>query len=86
MKYPETKKKFIETWGTLGSKWGVNKSIAQIQALLLISPKPLSTDDIMEELTISRGNANMNGGASSCEPAVVAQPSCPPRDGLAVVS
>lgn len=60
MKYPEAKEKFIETWGTLGSQWGVNKSIAQIQALLLISPGPLSTDDIMKELTISRGNVNMS--------------------------
>ncbi|RYE55183.1 MAG: ArsR family transcriptional regulator [Sphingobacteriales bacterium] len=60
MKYPESKEKFIETWGTLGSQWGVNKSIAQIQALLLISPKPISTDDIMEELKISRGNVNMS--------------------------
>lgn len=60
MKYPEAKEKFIETWGNLGSQWGVNKSIAQVQALLLISPEPLSTDDIMKELTISRGNANMS--------------------------
>lgn len=60
MKYAEGKEKFIETWGTLGSQWGVNKSIAQVQALLLISPKPLTTDDIMEELKISRGNANMS--------------------------
>jgi len=58
MKYSEGKEKFIQTWGTLGSQWGVNKSIAQVQALLLISPKPLTTDDIMEELKISRGNAN----------------------------
>ncbi len=60
MKYPDAKEKFIETWGILGSQWGVNKTIAQIQALLLISPNPLSTDDIMKELTISRGNANMS--------------------------
>jgi DNA-binding transcriptional regulator GbsR (MarR family) len=60
MKYLEGKEKFIETWGNLGSQWGVNKSIAQVQALLLISPKPLSTDDIMAELKISRGNANMS--------------------------
>lgn len=60
MKYPEAKDKFIETWGTLGSQWGINKSIAQIQALLLIAPTPLTTDDIMEELKISRGNANMS--------------------------
>jgi DNA-binding transcriptional regulator GbsR (MarR family) len=60
MKHSEAKEKFIETWGTLGSHWGVNKSIAQVQALLLISPKPLTTDDVMEELKISRGNANMS--------------------------
>lgn len=60
MKYSEGKEKFIETWGTLGSQWGVNKSIAQVQALLLIAPKALTTDDIMEELKISRGNANMS--------------------------
>ena len=60
MKYPEAKEKFIETWGNLGSQWGVNKSIAQIQALLLITPTPLSTEDIMKELKISRGNVNMS--------------------------
>ena len=60
MKFSESKEKFIETWGTLGSQWGVNKSIAQIQALLLIAHAPLTTDDIMEELKISRGNANMS--------------------------
>ena len=60
MKYPEAKDKFIETWGNLGSQWGVNKSIAQIQALLLIAPGALTTDEIMEELKISRGNANMS--------------------------
>ncbi len=60
MKHSEAKAKFIETWGTLGSQWGVNKSIAQVQALLLITPDLLTTDDIMEELKISRGNANMS--------------------------
>jgi DNA-binding transcriptional regulator GbsR (MarR family) len=60
MKYPEAKDKFIETWGNLGSQWGVNKSIAQIQALLLIAPAPISTDEIMEELKLSRGNVNMS--------------------------
>jgi len=60
MKYEASRKQFIETWGTLGSQWGVNKSIAQIQALLLIAPDPLTTDAIMEELQISRGNANMS--------------------------
>lgn len=60
MKYAEAKKQFIQTWGKLGSEWGINRTMAQVHALLLISPKPLSTEDIMDELSISRGNANMN--------------------------
>ena len=60
MNHIEAKEKFIETWGTLGNQWGINKTIAQIHALLLISPDPISTDNVMEELMISRGNANMS--------------------------
>ena len=60
MKYKEAKQQFIKTWGKLGSEWGINRTMAQVHALLLIAPKPLSTDNIMEELQISRGNANMN--------------------------
>ncbi len=60
MKYEEAKDKFISTWGSLGSLWGINKAMAQIQALLFISTKPLSMEDIMDELKISRGNTSMN--------------------------
>jgi DNA-binding transcriptional regulator GbsR (MarR family) len=60
MKLEEAKRQFIQTWGTLGSEWGINRSMAQVHALLLISHEPLSTEDIMEQLNISRGNANMN--------------------------
>ncbi|NER15134.1 transcriptional regulator [Leptobacterium flavescens] len=60
MKLDEAKKKFIQTWGALGSQWGINKTMAQIHALLLISEEALSMEDIMEELHISRGNASMN--------------------------
>lgn len=60
MQYEEGKRKFIEAWGALGSSWGINRAMAQIHALLLISTKPLSTEDIMEELQMSRGNVNMN--------------------------
>ncbi|WP_445737747.1 GbsR/MarR family transcriptional regulator [Mariniflexile sp.] len=60
MNYEEAKIKFISTWGSLGTLWGINKAMAQIQALLFISTKPLSMEEIMEELQISRGNTSMN--------------------------
>ncbi|MBK8683610.1 MAG: transcriptional regulator [Bacteroidetes bacterium] len=60
MKLVEAKEKFIQLWGALGSSWGINRTMAQIHALLLISQKPLSTEEIMENLSVSRGNVNMN--------------------------
>jgi DNA-binding transcriptional regulator GbsR (MarR family) len=60
MDYINAKNKFIQTWGVLGSQWGINKTMAQIHALLYISANPLSMEEIMEELQISRGNASMN--------------------------
>lgn len=60
MKLEEAKQQFIDTWGALGSDWGINKSVAQVHALLLSSSNPISTDEIMERLVISRGNANMS--------------------------
>lgn len=60
MELDEAKQKFIQAWGTLGSNWGINRTMAQVHALLLISAEPLCADDIMEKLKISRGNANMN--------------------------
>lgn len=60
MTLDEAKEKFIQTWGGLGAQWGINKTMAQLHALLFISAQPLSTEDIMETLQISRGNVNMN--------------------------
>jgi len=60
MKLTEAKKQFIGSWGALGTHWGINRTMAQIHALLLISPEPVTQDDIMEQLSISRGNVNMN--------------------------
>lgn len=60
MELVEAKEKFIQNWGVLGNQWGINRTMAQIHALLLVSPDPLSADEIMEQLQISRGNANMN--------------------------
>jgi DNA-binding transcriptional regulator GbsR (MarR family) len=60
MDWKEGKEKFIQAWGALGSEWGVNRTMAQVHALLMISPLSLSADQIMKELKISSGNANMN--------------------------
>ena len=60
MKLTEAKQQFISSWGAFGTHWGINRTMAQIHALLLISPDPVTQDDIMEELNISRGNTNMN--------------------------
>jgi DNA-binding transcriptional regulator GbsR (MarR family) len=60
MEFAEGKQRFIESWGKLGSQWGISRTMAQIHALLLISPEPMCADQIMKELEISRGNVNMN--------------------------
>lgn len=51
--------KFIESWGTMGSIWGINTSTSRVHALLMTSSTPLSLDDIATRLKISRGNASM---------------------------
>ncbi|RYY50138.1 MAG: transcriptional regulator [Chitinophagaceae bacterium] len=60
MKLAEAKQQFISNWGAFGTQWGINRTMAQIHALLLVSVAPLTQDEIMEELSISRGNVNMN--------------------------
>lgn len=60
MKLAEAKQQFINSWGAFGTQWGINRTMAQIHALLLISTEPITQDDIMEQLSISRGNVNMN--------------------------
>ncbi len=60
MKLAEAKQQFISSWGAFGTHWGINRTMAQIHALLMVSPDPLTQDDLMEQLDISRGNVNMN--------------------------
>jgi DNA-binding transcriptional regulator GbsR (MarR family) len=50
---------FIESWGSLGVLWGINRSMARIHAFLLTSEEPMDLDRITEALQISRGNASM---------------------------
>ncbi len=51
---------FIESWGRMGSVWGISRTMAEVHALLYITGDPLCTDDVMERLEISRGNASMS--------------------------
>ena len=54
------REEFVSQWGALGKAWGINPTMAQIHALLMTSSEPLSTDQVMEKLRISRGNAHGN--------------------------
>lgn len=58
--YQRASGEFVQLWGEMASAWGINKTMAQIHALLYAEREPLDTDTIMDTLDISRGNANMN--------------------------
>ena len=60
MTLADAKEEFVTAWGGLGSHWGINKTMAGIHALMLVNKDPMSAEDIMEKLQISRGNVNMN--------------------------
>ncbi|MBK6545473.1 MAG: ArsR family transcriptional regulator [Saprospiraceae bacterium] len=60
MEYKDCKDRFIETWGRLGPQWGINKTMAQIHALLLVASQPMTAEQVLNELQISQGNVNMN--------------------------
>src|SRR6478672_3897757 len=60
MKLTEARQQFISSWGAFGTHWGINRTMAHIHSLLLVTPDPLTQDDMMEQLNISRGNTNMN--------------------------
>ncbi|MEZ4887334.1 MAG: helix-turn-helix domain-containing protein [Chitinophagales bacterium] len=60
MTLQEGKEQFVQTWGALGSKWGINRTMAQVHALLLVSPEAMTASEVKEALEISMGNANMN--------------------------
>lgn len=56
----ELRDEFVAQWGAMGSQWGINRTMAQIHALLMTAADPMTTDEVMEELEISRGNAHGN--------------------------
>lgn len=57
-KLPEAVEQFVLRWGDMGSQWGVNRSVAQIQALLFLSDRPLTAEDISEKLGMARSNVS----------------------------
>ena len=50
--------KFILHWGEMGTKWGINRTVAQVHALLFLSPKPVPADEISETLSVARSNVS----------------------------
>src|ERR1700739_1947938 len=50
--------KFILHWGEMGTRWGINRTVAQIHALLFISARPLAADEIVEALAVARSNVS----------------------------
>lgn len=50
--------RFILHWGEMGTKWGINRTVAQIHALLYLSPKALTAEEIAETLSVARSNVS----------------------------
>ena len=50
--------KFILHWGEMGTRWGINRTVAQVHALLFLSPRPLNADDIVSTLDVARSNVS----------------------------
>jgi DNA-binding transcriptional regulator GbsR (MarR family) len=58
MKLGPIPQKFVLHWGEMGTRWGINRTVAQIHALLYISPKPLDAEEIADTLDIARSNVS----------------------------
>jgi DNA-binding transcriptional regulator GbsR (MarR family) len=55
---PTVEQKFVLHWGEMGTRWGINRTVAQIHALLYVSPKPLHAEEIAETLGVARSNVS----------------------------
>ena len=58
MKLSPVQQKFVLHWGEMGTRWGINRTVAQIHALLYLSPKPLDAEEIAETLAVARSNVS----------------------------
>ncbi|HSR50082.1 MAG TPA: MarR family transcriptional regulator [Acidobacteriota bacterium] len=57
-KLTKTAEQFILHWGEMGTRWGINRTVAQIHALLYLSPEPLNAEDISKTLSVARSNVS----------------------------
>ena len=53
-----TEQRFILHWGEMGTRWGINRTVAQVHALLFVSPKPLHAEEIASTLSVARSNVS----------------------------
>jgi DNA-binding transcriptional regulator GbsR (MarR family) len=58
MKLSSAVEKYVLHWGEMGTRWGTNRTVAQIQALLYLSPRPLRADQIVDALSVARSNVS----------------------------
>ena len=58
MPLPHVEQKFILHWGEMGTRWGINRTVAQVHALLFLSPKPLHAEEIATTLAVARSNVS----------------------------
>jgi DNA-binding transcriptional regulator GbsR (MarR family) len=58
MQLTPTAQKYILHWGEMGARWGINRTVAQIHALLYLSPTPLNAEEIAETLSVARSNVS----------------------------
>lgn len=58
MNLSDIEQRFVLHWGEMGTKWGINRTVAQIHALLYLSPKPLNAEEICATLSVARSNAS----------------------------
>lgn len=54
------RREFVDLWGQMATHWGINRTMSQIHALLMVSHEPMTAEQIMDDLQISRGNVSMN--------------------------
>jgi DNA-binding transcriptional regulator GbsR (MarR family) len=58
MKLSPAVERYVLHWGEMGTRWGTNRTVAQIHALLYLSPEPLTADQIVEALSVARSNVS----------------------------